>query len=525
MGMYLNPDNWMFRTMLNSDFYVDKTRLAAFMNKRMNREGRFVCVSRPRRFGKSVDADMLVAYYSRGANSKALFEGLDISQESSFETHLNMHDVVKLDIQRIHDLSLRPIGNITESIANQVLAELRTSWPDVIPERVTSLAEALQLVFIVKGSGFVFVVDEWDFPMRETDDETIQRTYLDFLRGLFKGAPYVEACYMTGILPIKKYGQHSALNLFEEFSMTSPDALASLTGFNADEVCGLCERFGMDMNELDRWYDGYLLGPNRIHVYNPRSVSGAISSLTCRSFWTRTETYEALQRYIDIDFDGVAAELVAMLNGQKIPVDVSGFGNDMRTFTGKDDVYALLVHLGYLGYDEVEQAVFIPNEEIRREFVTSLRRSKARPQLAALVSESRTLQERTLAGDAAYVSEAIGRAHRSAAGPRHYNDEQALRAAVKLAYIWSIDDYLRVDELPGGRGYADVAFIPKPGSPLPPLVVELKWNKPADSALSQIRTRNYPAALQGLAGECLLVGITYDDRTSDHFCEIERVKL
>ena len=188
------------------------------------------------------------------------------------------------------------------------------------------------------------------------------------------------------------------------------------------------------------------------------------------------------------------------------------------------DVYALLVHLGYLGFDQSEGVVFIPNEEIRQEFARSLR-SGGRVQLAKLIRESRELQERTLAGDESYVADAIARAHDGAAGPLHYNDEQALRAAVKLAYIWSVDDYLRVDELPGGRGFADLAFLPKTGSPLPPMLIELKWDKPVDTALEQMRKRNYPAALQGLKGECMLVGVTYHEGSDLHECKIERIEL
>lgn len=280
------------------------------------------------------------------------------------------------------------------------------------------LFKALERIAERKSPGFVFVIDEWDCVMREAaSDEHAQRSYLDFLRNLLKDRPYVDACYMTGILPIKKYGSHSALNLFDEYTMTNPDVLDGLTGFNEDEVLRLCERFGKDSEAIKHWYDGYLLGPDRLHVYNPRSVKSAMTSRTLRSFWTSTETYEALQVYIDMDFDGVQQDLVAMLDGQHVPADISTFENDMTSVKSKDDVYALLVHLGYLGYDEVEQRVFIPNEEIRREFASSIR-AGTRPQLAELVRDSRELQRRALRGDEGYVADAIARAHASAAAPQ-----------------------------------------------------------------------------------------------------------
>ena len=523
MGIYLNPGNSMFQTMLDSVFYVDKSDIISFMNRRIGRENRFVAVSRPRRFGKSVDANMLCAYYSRGCDSSSQFEGLRVASDPSYEKHLNAHDVIRVDVQRLIGRG-DGIGHLVETFEQEVLDDLEDKWPDLLARR-QGLCKTLERIWSAKGTGFVFVIDEWDCPIREAaDDEALQRHYLDFLRDLFKGAPYVDAAYLTGILPIKKYGRHSALNLFSEYSIVDPDVLAPLTGFNADDVKRLCAQFGKDLEEIERWYDGYLLGPDRLHVYNPSSVAGAMESLTCRSFWTSTETYEALQVYIDMDFDGVQTDLVAMLDGQRVPVNVAHFENDMHTIRSKNDMYTLLVHLGYLGYDQVERAVFIPNEEIRREFSVSLE-TGARPQLAALVRDSRELQRRTLRGDEEYVADAVARAHSSAAGPHYYNDEQALRAAVKLAYIWSVDDYLRVDELGGGRGYADVAYIPKDGSGLSPMVVELKWNKPVDSAIEQIKRRDYPAVLAELGGECVLVGITYREETTEHTCRIERICL
>lgn len=526
MGIYLNPGNKMFQKALDAPFYVDKTELIGFMNKRMGLDAGFVAVSRPRRFGKSVDANMLVAYYSRGCDSRAQFEGLSIASDPSFEEHLNKHDLIRVDAQRLIGRG-GGIENIVETFQTCVLTEVLRAWPEAEPYLKGDLAGALELAAEAKGSGFVFVIDEWDCPMREAvENEPLQRRWLDFLRDLFKGAPYVDAAYLTGILPIKKYGQHSALNLFREYSVTDPKDLAPLVGFDAREVEGLCARFGMDYAEMKHWYDGYLIGSGegQLHVYNPNSVACAIDSRHYSNYWTATETYEALQAYIDMDFDGLQQELVAMLDCQHVPVNVDHFENDMRTIRSKNDVYTLLVHLGYLGYDQVERTVFIPNEEIRREFAVSIE-AGARPQLATLIRDSRELQRRALEGDEAYVADAVRRAHNSAAGPHYYNDEQALRAAVKLAFIWSIDDYLRVDELGGGRGYADIAYLPKPGSSLPPMVVELKWDKSDDAAIKQIRQRNYPAALAGLSGTCVLVGVTYHEDTDEHDCVIERIEL
>lgn len=524
MGTYLNPGNKMFQKSLDGSFYVDKTELATYLNERMGTSQALVCVSRPRRFGKTVDADMLVAYYSKGAESRMQFDGLSVSRSPLFEEHLNSHDVVKVNVQNL----VRPAGgfeHIEEYLSSKLIEELCGEWPSALPPEISYLPEALELVEHEKGSGFVFVIDEWDCVFRVAPEyDFAQRDYLDFLRDLLKDRSYVDACYMTGILPIKKYGRHSALNLFTEYSVIDPKDLAHLMGFNADEVERLCARFDVDYGQMASWYDGYLLGEERIHVYNPRSVAGAISSGKFSSYWSDTETYEALQRYVDIDFDGVAADLVSMLDGAHVATNVGIYENDMATFASKDDVYALLVHLGYLGYDQAERAVFIPNEEIRREFASAIQTGK-RPQLARLVADSRELLECTLEGDEEFVADALDRAHSQAATPLHYNNEQALRAAVKLAYLWAIDDYLRVDELPSGKGFADVAFISKPGLGRPAMIVELKWNEPADAAIARIKARNYPQALDGVSGECVLVGVSYDAKSKVHSGAIERVSL
>ena len=339
-----------------------------------------------------------------------------MSRDPSFEQHLNAHNVIKVDMVQMLPFA-KGMSGIGDAVTHEVLPELKSAWPGIVTGEEPMLSRALAQVEAATGEGFILLFDEWDCVMREAaHDEGAQRAYLDFLRDLLKGRSYVDACYMTGILPIKKYGVHSALNIFTEYSMIDQKTLTRYVGFTDEEVKGLCARFDMDFDEMARWYDGYVLGEERIHTYNPRSVAGAIQERTYSSFWTSTETYEALQVYIDMDFDGVQQELVAMLDGQRIPAEVGLFENDMTTFKSKDDVYALLVHLGYLGYDQVERAVFIPNEEIRREFANAVR-AGSRPQLAALVRDSRELQERTLAGDAAYVADAVTRAHDSAACP------------------------------------------------------------------------------------------------------------
>lgn len=224
------------------------------------------------------------------------------------------------------------------------------------------------MIYSQDKNGFIFIIDEWDCIFREEPQNMEgQKIYLDFLRDLLKGRTYVKLAYMTGILPIKKYGTHSALNIFDEFSMTEPKQLAEYVGFTEKEVKNLCSFYQMNFEEARQWYDGYLLGEDT-HIYNPKSIVDAMFNQKFTSYWTRTETYEALKVYIDMNFDGLKDSVTAMIGGGKCRVNPEKFQNDMTSLGNRDDVLTLLVHLGYLAYDERSREVFIPNMEIEGEF-------------------------------------------------------------------------------------------------------------------------------------------------------------
>lgn len=370
MGYYLNPGNSSFRETIRSRIYVDKTQLIAWINGLMNTKEKYLCVSRPRRFGKTVTLEMLAAYYSCGCNSAELFRGLEIERDATYQEHLNRYDVLFLNMQQF--LSEASSGKLTDYLVQEVLRELRKEYGGILEGQNLGLAAALREIFVETGRQFVFLIDEWDCVMREKQEtEDIQRRYLDFMRSLLKDQSYVALAYMTGILPVKKYGSHSALNMFYEYSMTDQKELEEYTGFTEKEVKELCDRFGMDFQEMGRWYDGYVF-KNVRHVYNPRSV---VEAMRCRDFsgyWVSTETYEALKIYMDMDFDGLRTDMVQMLGGNRIRVNTRSFQNDMWTFKTKDDVLTLLIHLGYLAYDSGKKETFIPNKEIMGEFETSM---------------------------------------------------------------------------------------------------------------------------------------------------------
>lgn len=521
MGYYLNPGNDRFAEALRSAIYVDKTGLIAHTNRFLNTRDKYICVSRPRRFGKSMALDMLTAYYSRGCDSAELFAGKEIEKDQTFDTHRNQYDVICLNMQQF--LIETAPQKIMEHLDKEVLEELYETYGTFFAKPVAGLAAAFRRLYTKAGKKFIFLIDEWDCVVRERQEsEELQKQYLDYLRNLLKDQPYVVLAYMTGILPVKKYGQHSALNMFWEYTMTDQSVFEKYTGFTESEVKELCERFDMDFTLAGSWYDGYRFRHLR-HVYNPRSVVSAMSNQVFSSYWTSTETYEALKLYMDLDFDGLRSDLIQMLGGGQIRINTRSFQNDMRTFRTKDDVLTLLIHLGYLGYDAETEEAFIPNKEIAGEFENAMSTGGWSEVMHVLRASEKLLAD-TLLGDEKSVAEGLDQAHMEASSILTYNDENSLACAIRLAYYSARKDYRMIRELPTGRGFADVVFLPLPHSGKPALIVELKYSKSAETAIRQIRERCYPQALEGYTGELLLVGINYDRNKKDkpHSCVIEK---
>ncbi len=521
MGIYLNPGNKSYWEAVHSKIYVDKTGLIAYTNEFLNTREKYICVSRPRRFGKSMTLDMLAAYYSCGCDSGELFKGFRIESHVSFEVHLNKYDVLFLNMQRF--LSRAKDQRVTDYLEKTVIAEIRKVYGDFFSEEESDLSVVLEQIYVETDRQFIFLIDEWDCVMREKQEaEGLQRQYLDFLRNLLKDQPYVALAYMTGILPVKKYGSHSALNMFAEYSMTDQDIFEEYTGFTEDEVKELCERFSMDFGETESWYDGYKLIRFQ-HIYNPKSVSEAMRRHRFSNYWTSTETYDALKIYMDMDFDGLRADVVQMLGGGRVRVNTRSFQNDMQTFRTKDDVLTLLIHLGYLAYDFESREAFIPNKEIIEEFENAMSVGGWQTVMDVLQASERLLED-TLSGREECVARGLDRAHTQVASILTYNDENSLGCAVSLAYYSARKDYKIVREMPAGRGFADVVFLPLPSCIKPAVIVELKYDRSARSAISQIREKQYPQALEGYSGEIVLVGVNYDKDSKEHSCVIEKIR-
>ena len=525
MGMFVNPDNSAFQVALNSEIYIDKSGLINYTNKVLNTLQGYICNSRPRRFGKSVTANMLTAYYSRGCDSEGLFADLEISKSADFKKYLNQFDVIHLDIQ----WCMEPAGGadqVVPYISEKTIAELKEYYPDALSEDAKSLPEALSQINALTGKKFIVIIDEWDVLIRDKATNTkAQEDYINFLRGMFKGTEptkYIQLAYLTGILPIKKEKTQSALNNFDEFTMLSASRLAPYIGFTENEVQKLAKEYQQDFDEVKRWYDGYLL--NEYQVYNPRAVVSVMLRGEFKSYWSETASYDAIVPLINMDFDGLKTAIIEMLSGAEVKVNTATFKNDTLNIKSRDDVLTYMIHLGYCGYNQKLKTAFVPNEEIRQELTAAVE-SRGWNEMLAFQQDSEHLLDATLDMDGMAVAAQIGKIHNEYVSVIQYHNENSLSSVLTLAYLSAMQYYFKpIRELPTGRGFADFVFIPKPeySASYPAMVVELKWNKDSATALQQIKDKQYPESILNYTGDILLVGINYDKGTKEHQCMIEK---
>ena len=521
MGILLNLDNIDFQEALNSEIYVDKTELMLYTNNVLRTEQKYICVSRPRRFGKSMAANMLTAYYSRGCDSREMFSKYKIAKADSFEKHLNKYNVIHINMVNFlsHGNSMTEVISYLE---RRLIHELKREYSDVDCFDWNDLISVLEDIFAEKKTPFVFIIDEWDCIFRKhTNDTDAQTKYLDFLRNLLKNQSYIALAYMTGILPIKKYGEHSAINMFTEISMTNARNLAEFTGFTESEVHELCERYNMSFDETKRWYDGYNL--KGISIYNPRSVVMSMTGHDYDSYWTSTETYEALKIYIEMNFEGLKDKIKELIAGERIEINPGKFQNDMTTFYSADDILTLLVHLGYLTFDFYTKQVWVPNSEVAQEFINSIE-DGGWEEVMRSVRASDELLKATLACDEEKVAELIEQSHQDNTSILKYNDENSLSCVLSLAYYSARKSYIIERELPAGKGFADLVFKPRSNNINPAMIVELKYDNSAESAIGQIKEKQYMDCLKDYSRDVLLVGINYDKESKRHSCKIEKVK-
>ena len=519
MGKYVNLGTRNMEIDIKDEFYVDKSMLIKVLNNKVNKKDRFICVSRPRRFGKTMAANMIAAYYSKGSDSHEIFSDLKISKDPTFEDNINRYTVIKLDINGA--ATGKGDKTIVQYYNENVMPELMKAYPDVALSSDMSIAKALVSIYEETGDKFVFIIDEYDVIIRDQEYSSEIKGYLSFLVSLFKNSvvsPAIALSYLTGIMPIIKDKTQSGLNNFTEYTMVDADDMAPFMGFTEEEVRSLASKSGMAFDDLKKWYDGYNL--KGLEIYSPKSVINAIEEGVCDDYWSQTSSYEAVTDYISLDLDGLKDDVVSMLSGDRVEVSTSFYRNTM-SFDTKDDVLTYLIHLGYLAYDSGDGTCRIPNNEIKDMWALSMERARGYKEIYRTIKDSKKLLEATWKRDEEAVAEAVARAHAEACSIQRYNNEGSFQSALHLAYYYAKSCYTVVNELPAGKGFADVAFIPyKPD--VPAIIIELKKDDTVDAAISQLRERKYPEALEKYRDNLLLVSITYDSKTKEHRARIEK---
>lgn len=523
MGLYLNLGNEGFASARRSD-YVDKTSTIVFMNEVLNTERRYVCVTRARRFGKSMAAKMLCAYYDQSCDSRSLFEGLQVTRNSSFERYLNKYPVIYLDMT---GFTTRYHGDesLVAHVQRELSEELMDFYPQVEVKETDDLMNVLSRIVESTKQQFIFIIDEWDAVCREAEgNDHLMDSYVNMLRRLFKGAnsgQIFAGVYMTGILPIKKYNTQSALNNFLQFSMVSPGPLSTSFGFTEQEVKELCHEKGSDFDELKQWYDGYTIGSEK-GIFNPNSVMMAFLNGSCENYWSGTGAFDNVSRYIQMNYDGLKDDVIQMVAGGRCAVNTTRFENDLSTIRSKDDVLTALIHLGYLAYDGDKEECFIPNREVAQEMQNAVEDAQWDVVIKA-IKQSELLLERTLSADADAVVKAVDAIHADNTSILQYNDENSLACVLSLAYYAAKNDYNWVRELPTGLGFADIVLLPNRNVDKPAIVLEMKCDNSAETAITQIHEKRYADTLLDYVGKIVLVGINYDKKTKRHTCRIETV--
>ena len=547
MGIYLNPGNRKFIDTVNSKSYVDKTLLISYLNTIICTEQKYASVLRPRRFGKTLTASMICAYYDIDKDSRYLFENKKLGKympsdadTPSWDKYLNQYEVIRVTMTDFIK-SDKSVHESIQIIRKRLLDELEEKYPDVRYDR-DDLSFSMEKLYYKIKIPFVIVIDEWDevFRCRKEDSEG-QKLYLDFLEDWLKDKEYIALAYMTGILPIKKYGKHSALNMFDEYSMTSPMQMAEYTGFTSDEVKDLCRQYGRDYEQIKEWYDGYevrdivpfdpdhqlLMSTGKApearvySLYSPLSVVKAVTTGLIQNYWNTTETYEALETYINMNYEGLKDIVSSMMEGMRKKIRTDSYQNDMTNFKSADDVLTMLIHLGYLGYDSLTGEIFIPNKEVRREFEKSTQ-SESWDLVFKKLRKSEELLQATWEKNTDKIANILEYFH-DKSSKLHYNSEEDLSVAIRNAYYTADNYYLVIPELDSGKGYVDIAYLPLPkAADKPALLIDLKYEKRAETAIDQIHKKRYPDRLEAYKGNLLLVGITYKkDNEKHHECIIE----
>lgn len=523
MGIYFNPNNESFKKDRNYKIYIDKTGLLEYLNEALNTPHNCIALSHARRFGKSHAAGMIDSYYSLGSDSSKLFEDTEIAKSADYKKHLNRYNVIHLDISSAWDFHKE---DLVEFVHERVCEDFRKEYQDTL-DYGKELYLLVNDIYQMTGIPFIIIIDEWDCAIRNSDNQDLVHKYLQFLHSLFKSEEskaFLALAYITGILPIKKIKDESALNNFQEYTMLKSRPITEYYGFTEVEVKELCKKYDMDFETTKAWYNGYLIDGK--HMYNPNSVVQAMVNQDFDSYWKNTSSFASINTFITMNYEGLKDDILTMVSGGSVRVKTITFKNDFSTIASKDDALTALIHLGYLGFDAERKRAFIPNYEVSTAFEAALETGEWK-EIARAIATCDELLDETIEQNAERVAELIELAHESYTSVLKYNDENSLSCVLTMAYFTAPAYYNVVREMPAGKGFADFVFIPRANAGnRPAMVVELKYNKDADTAIKQIKEKRYEGALAGYTGKILLVGVNYDASGQDrkkHACVIEEI--
>ena len=519
MGLYLNSDSILkkYTRLYKNEYFVDKSLIINQINKLIGSFDVYLCVTRPRRFGKTSLINMLGAYYSKAADSSQIFDTLKISQANGYREHLNKYNVISISFNEIPD-NLKTYNQYINNITNQVKKEVISEFNLTDIEESDSLKRVLQK----SKQQFIFLLDEWDYIFNNNLFEESQDKFLEFLRNLLKDESYVELCYMTGVLPIKKYSSGSALNMFDEFTFLKDRKFGEYFGFTEDEVLDLCEQNKyMDFKKLEEWYNGYTTARG-IKIYNPRSVVKALKNDYCESYWTNTGAMDEVSQYLKYNVLEIRDDVIKMVSGQEIDITIDEeFRAGQGTPKTKEEIYSAMIVLGFLSYND--GYLKIPNKELMIEFEKALR-DKSFGYVSEIIENSRTMLKATVNKDTETVEKILHDIHNSEIPILQYNDENSLSCVITLAYLSARDTYRVEREEKTGKGYADFTFHPRRKNDTA-FIVELKKDEAAEVAINQIREKEYIQKFkaENEGKEVLAVAICYDSKKKEHYCKIEEI--
>ena len=550
MGNILNPtENNSFIKLANSKKYlfVDKTDFIEHINERINEDNCFLAITRPRRFGKTVTAHMLSAYYSKGYAGQNIFDKLEIANKPNFAEHLNKYNVLYIDMNSIRDdyiaytededLQVKGVTSIVDYLQYSVIEELKENkeYANILSESrkvgKKNLSSALNEICNHTKEQFILIMDEWDLICREYRNEPeLLEKFIEVMRGLFKsdkGQACFALAYLTGILPIKKYNSQSALNNFDEYNMLSPGDFAPYFGFTEDEIADIVKSpdCKVSHHDLKKWYEGYKI--KGYDIYNPNSVCKALSRNECISYWSGTSSNEEVVRLINMDFQGIKEDIINLIEGDEVTFNCANFQNDMVTIKDKNDVFSLLVCLGYLGCSETKsqfrKVAYVPNTEIKAVLLDIVREQNWYERMET-IKRSENLLKAIKELDGTTVAAIIQELHNSSAvSLLDYNDEESLTYCVMTGLLWStLDDYSYHREEQAGKGRVDLVYEPITRRH-PLILIEFKYDGSAEEAIAQIKKQEYFKRYIGQYRDIIIVGINYSTKTKDHQCLIEKL--